>query len=277
MYAISLVIGAAATIVLASPTSADFSFTKDLLSRTVVSTDGICGIYNNSKTCAGSAFGSCCSQFGYCGSDDDHCGVGCQSGWGSCGVTQPTTTWGTLGCYSDQSNARTLLTSMNVASNTVEKCQAACVSGGFNYSGTEFGSQCFCGSTISNGGAQVDSSGCNKTCTGNSTETCGGSGTLSVYVITPTWQKVGCYSDSTTARALNTSYNIAGVTNDKCKATCQANGFKYSGTEYGTQCFCGNAIQNSATAVGAGCNIACSGDSTSYCGGSNAISLFTWM
>ncbi|KAK9773306.1 hypothetical protein SCAR479_10035 [Seiridium cardinale] len=139
---------------------------------------------------------------------------------------------------------------MNAANNTIEKCQAACVSGGFNYSGTEFGSH---------------------------TETCGGSGTLSVYVITPTWQKVRRYSDSTIARALNTSYDIAGVTNGKCKTTCQANCFKYAGPEYGTQCFCGNAVQNSATAVGTGCNVARSGDSTSYCGGSNAISLLTWI
>ncbi|KAI1839981.1 hypothetical protein JX265_013597 [Neoarthrinium moseri] len=277
MYALGLIFTAAATVVLASPAPADFGFSKDLLRRALVSSDGICGIYNNSRTCTGSGFGGCCSQFGYCGSDDDHCGVGCQSGWGSCGVTAPTTTWGALGCYSDQSNARTLTTSMNVASNTIERCQAACVAAGFNYSGTEFGNQCFCGTTISNGGAQVDPSGCNKACSGNSTQICGGAGTLSVSIITPRWQKVGCYSDSTTARTLSVSYNIAGVTNDNCKATCEANGYKYAATEYGTQCFCGNSIQNGASAVGAGCNIACAGDSTTYCGGSNAMSLFTYM
>jgi hypothetical protein len=45
-----------------------------------VSTDGSCG----TTTCAGSAFGNCCSQYGWCGSTADHCGTGCQSASGTC-------------------------------------------------------------------------------------------------------------------------------------------------------------------------------------------------
>ncbi|OSS54028.1 hypothetical protein B5807_00423 [Epicoccum nigrum] len=49
-----------------------------------VSTDGNCGSTAGS-TCLGSTFGNCCSQYNYCGSTTDHCGTGCQSGFGNCG------------------------------------------------------------------------------------------------------------------------------------------------------------------------------------------------
>ncbi|EFQ36004.1 polysaccharide deacetylase [Colletotrichum graminicola M1.001] len=50
-----------------------------------ISTDATCGA-SNRKTCLGSAFGNCCSQYGYCGSTTDHCGTGCQTGFGNCTV-----------------------------------------------------------------------------------------------------------------------------------------------------------------------------------------------
>ncbi|KAI0528113.1 carbohydrate esterase family 4 protein [Xylaria bambusicola] len=45
-----------------------------------VSIDGSCG---NGVTCDGSGFGTCCSQYGFCGSTDDYCGTGCQPAFGS--------------------------------------------------------------------------------------------------------------------------------------------------------------------------------------------------
>ncbi|TVY68383.1 Lectin-B [Fusarium oxysporum f. sp. cubense] len=47
-----------------------------------ISTDGQCG--KNGKTCKGSTFGDCCSPQGWCGKEKDHCGTGCQSGFGTC-------------------------------------------------------------------------------------------------------------------------------------------------------------------------------------------------
>ncbi|KAI6327834.1 hypothetical protein MCOR34_000336 [Pyricularia oryzae] len=56
------------------------------------SSDGTCG-GSTGSTCAGTPFGTCCSQYGYCGSTDAHCTGGCQSGFGSCssggGGSQP--------------------------------------------------------------------------------------------------------------------------------------------------------------------------------------------
>ncbi|ETS74682.1 hypothetical protein PFICI_13166 [Pestalotiopsis fici W106-1] len=50
-----------------------------------ISTDGSCS--KNGKTCKGSTFGDCCSASNYCGKTTDHCGTGCQSGFGTCTST----------------------------------------------------------------------------------------------------------------------------------------------------------------------------------------------
>ncbi|KAH9214127.1 hypothetical protein DL95DRAFT_301065 [Leptodontidium sp. 2 PMI_412] len=49
-----------------------------------VSTNGECG---GTTTCMGSAFGNCCSKWGWCGSTADYCSddAGCMSGFGTCG------------------------------------------------------------------------------------------------------------------------------------------------------------------------------------------------
>ncbi|KAL2060629.1 hypothetical protein VTL71DRAFT_9270 [Oculimacula yallundae] len=244
--------------------------------KRAVSIDGVCGGYNNTNTCTGSGFGTCCSLFGYCGTDDAHCGYGCQSGYGNCVTKQPAVTWASIGCYTDSGASRTLRTAANVGGNTVEICTAACAAAGFSLAGMEFGSQCFCDNAISGAGVLADPATCNKACPGNPLEICGGGDRLSVYKVTPTWQTVGCYTDTTNARTLSASYNIAGNTNEKCQAACQAGGFKYSGTEFGNQCFCGNSIAPTGQVTG-DCLTPCQGDATSKCGGINRLSLNVYM
>ncbi|KAK3943387.1 carbohydrate-binding module family 18 protein [Diplogelasinospora grovesii] len=51
-----------------------------------VSADGTCG---TGVTCAGSRYGSCCSEHGFCGSTSDYCGAGCQVGLGQCSGSSP--------------------------------------------------------------------------------------------------------------------------------------------------------------------------------------------
>ncbi|CEI39825.1 hypothetical protein FVEN_g2105 [Fusarium venenatum] len=65
------------------------SFGAEMLQVRAVPTsvDGICGAFNGSASCLGTGYGNCCSQFGYCGKSDLHCGTGCQTGFGSCGNT----------------------------------------------------------------------------------------------------------------------------------------------------------------------------------------------
>jgi hypothetical protein len=121
--------------------------------------------------------------------------------------------------------------------------------------------------------APVDPSQCNAPCPGDASEICGGANALSLYTVQPVWQSMGCYSDSTNARTLTASINIAGNTVEKCQAACQANGYRYAGMEFGSQCFCGNSIGNGGAPVSS-CAMPCPGDSTEVCGGSNALSLY---
>ncbi|KAF2621595.1 carbohydrate-binding module family 18 protein, partial [Macroventuria anomochaeta] len=51
-----------------------------------VSLDGACGGVTG-KTCSGSTFGSCCSEYGYCGSGDLYCTGACQPTFGTCDTT----------------------------------------------------------------------------------------------------------------------------------------------------------------------------------------------
>ncbi|KAH7175202.1 hypothetical protein EDB81DRAFT_895596, partial [Dactylonectria macrodidyma] len=66
-----------------------------------VSTDGVCGA--NGYTCAGSAFGGCCSEYGYCGDTSAYCGTGCQTAFGTCNA--PVSTDGTCSSNSDPEGA----------------------------------------------------------------------------------------------------------------------------------------------------------------------------
>lgn len=49
-------------------------------------------------------------------------------------------------------------------------------------------------------------------------------------------------------------------------------GYKYSGTEYANECFCGNYLPTN-NATSSDCNMPCKGDSTQTCGAGNRISV----
>ncbi|KAF1923130.1 carbohydrate-binding module family 18 protein [Didymella exigua CBS 183.55] len=51
-----------------------------------VSLDGACG-GTTGQTCSGSTFGTCCSEYGYCGSTDIYCTGACQPTFGTCNNT----------------------------------------------------------------------------------------------------------------------------------------------------------------------------------------------
>jgi hypothetical protein len=58
-----------------------------------VSQDASCG-GTTGNTCQGSAFGSCCSKNGWCGSLSAYCDAGCQPAFGTCSSTSNSTTTG---------------------------------------------------------------------------------------------------------------------------------------------------------------------------------------
>ena len=67
--------------------------------------------------------------------------------------------------------------------------------------------------------------------------------------------------------------NSNSMTNVACQTYCTSLGFAYSGTEYSSECYCGNTLP---TVASSSCNMACSASgSTEICGGPNALSVST--
>ncbi|KAL2210725.1 hypothetical protein CC79DRAFT_527896 [Sarocladium strictum] len=66
---------------------------------------------------------------------------------------------------------------------TNERCVAACGAQGYNYAGTEYAGECFCGNEYENEGGELVDEGCNMKCLGNRQQFCGGSNRLSAWSV----------------------------------------------------------------------------------------------
>lgn len=130
-----------------------YSLTAGLLSASfanaAISTDGSCG--GTSKyTCQGSSYGNCCSQYGWCGSSDAHCKAGCNSAFGTCTGSTPTTIKSST--QPAPTSTRTSAAPSSTPTNKVST-DATCGSnnGGATCLGSTFGNCCsgsgWCGST----------------------------------------------------------------------------------------------------------------------------------
>ncbi|CAH0058644.1 unnamed protein product [Clonostachys solani] len=90
----------------------------------------------------------------------------------------------------------------------------------------------------------------------------------------------GNANDNTTERTLPASlYASDALTNEVCVNYCKSLGFKYAGSEYSRECWCANSYlptRQPGTTVSslAGCNMACGGDASQYCGGAGWLSLY---
>jgi len=51
---------------------------------------GRCGLEYSNQKC--SKKNECCSKWGYCGTSEKHCNVGCQIKYGKCNITEKNTT-----------------------------------------------------------------------------------------------------------------------------------------------------------------------------------------
>lgn len=224
----------------------------------------------------------------------------------SSSVSQATTTsisalsnYSYMGCYNETHDRRALNGNGRTgSSNNLESCAAFC--SGYAYFGVEYGAECYCGSTIySNSVRQSDESGCSMACAANASQKCGGPDFLNIYYInvtssvsttttsistTPTgpivvqsvgsYSYMGCYTEATNGRALNSlSKAAASISVDTCASYCSA--YTYFGVEYGNECYCGNAIQSGSGLITDGrCKMPCAANSTQICGGPNGLNMY---
>jgi hypothetical protein len=84
----------------------------------------------------------------------------------------------------------------------------------------------------------------------------------------------GCWTEGNGARALNQkSTASAAMTLEVCAAFCD--GYKYFGTEYSSECFCGDFLHaTSSEAPISDCSMTCSGNPYQYCGAGNRLELY---
>ena len=87
------------------------------------------------------------------------------------------------GCYSDLVPSRSIRTlSTWGRGDTTKSCITHCAGAGFEFAGTEFGTQCFCGHEIEQTQAKKVADGqCNMPCAGDGKQVCGGSSAISIY------------------------------------------------------------------------------------------------
>ncbi|PMD64690.1 WSC-domain-containing protein, partial [Hyaloscypha bicolor E] len=193
-----------------------------------------------------------------------------------------------IGCYTDLAGGITRsLSSAAFAYDpmTLESCAANCAN--YDFFGTEYGRECYCGYTL-DPTLRATESDCNTPCSGNSSEICGTGARLSVYqnqvYIPPpsppaheaqsgnySWQ--GCIMEVTNGgpRALSDfAYYNDTMTVEACVNACSA--YTYAGIEYGRECYCGNTINpGGGPAPTTDCSFLCPGNSLEYCGAGSRL------
>ncbi|GAM82547.1 hypothetical protein ANO11243_005290 [Dothideomycetidae sp. 11243] len=93
---------------------------------------------------------------------------------------------------------------------------------------------------------------------------------------------LGCGNDSyqSPLRTLNAIYTTAAnMSIEYCQTYCNSQGYRYSGVEYATQCYCDLAVNPTAEFYAginltSGCTMTCPGNRAELCGGPNHVNVF---
>ncbi|KAG8798109.1 hypothetical protein FRC18_008753, partial [Serendipita sp. 400] len=211
--------------------------------------------------------------------------------------------WTYQDCYSDEIDNRSLGVRMYLDGGmTASSCMSACFRQGYMFAGVEYADECCepffttyprlqsvyvttdCSNTIASSSGTAD--GCTMACSGDSTTLCGGPDRLNLYKYTginlpaaPTvlasynnWYSKGCYTDSVINRALTVQSFKDSMTVEMCIDACANAGHIVAGLEFGTECYCGDALPT--TPATDNCIMPCGGDSSHICGGPNRLNVY---
>ncbi|KAK3374563.1 WSC domain-containing protein [Podospora didyma] len=208
------------------------------------------------------------------------------------------------GCYKDSAErtGTKSLTSARlddftpVTGMTLQECEDFCLVNAtgapYLYWGVEYGGECYCGNSLSTGTFKTFDTDCKVICKGSMTEVCGDGNRLSLYG-TPTTAPAdvpipispavsaylpvgtsGCWAETSPRALSGSAYASTAMTNAACGNVCKNDGFVYFGTEYGSECYCGNSFTSVETP--GDCTMDCAGDNTQDCGNGNRLSVNLW-
>ncbi|XP_060070005.1 uncharacterized protein LOC132550023 [Ylistrum balloti] len=85
---------------------------------------------------------------------------------------------------------------------------------------------------------------------------------------------IGCFVDADDRLMGGHFENNAHMTTELCIQHCKTLGFWYAGTQYRTQCFCGDNHDRHSLATESDCNSPCGGNSKEICGGTWRVSVY---
>jgi hypothetical protein len=190
------------------------------------------------------------------------------------------------GCWHEANNTRTLVLAslLDPVAMTVEVCETFCSAGGFPAFGVEFGQEWYCGTYLRDNVTQTDQLSCLQPCVG------GGPALLDVYILENYTQPSipqsvgasmyqGCFTEAPSPnRALNMSqFDSEAMTVEACEASCSAGDFTFFGTDFSSQCFCGNELGFGSSIAPGGdseCSMTCAGNYTEFCGDANRLNVY---
>ncbi|KAL1864253.1 hypothetical protein Daus18300_007850 [Diaporthe australafricana] len=95
---------------------------------------------------------------------------------------QPMVKYTAQGCYGEPQGSRALHRVLSSAKMTSNKCLVLCSYNSFYYAGLQFGTECWCGNSLDPNAKPIDQSKCSIPCGGDSSETCGGSLALQLFM-----------------------------------------------------------------------------------------------
>ncbi|XP_054266022.1 uncharacterized protein LOC128988606 isoform X1 [Macrosteles quadrilineatus] len=188
-----------------------------------------------------------------------------------------------VGCYQDDENSRQLDGHLEDSGFLTHlKCTGLCYSRGFLYAGTQYSYQCFCGDKPPNPNLKLAEKECFKRCTGDPGEICGGPTRNSIREtgipdLPVAGKYLGCFNDINNQIFGHSHKYTFDKTNTprRCMNFCLQLGFRYSGVEYGKECFCGNEKPNTNLAVNQeDCSKPCSGDAVESCGADWRLAVY---
>jgi hypothetical protein len=192
------------------------------------------------------------------------------------------------GCYypTGTSSLSTKVTfQYNDVALTTEGCLQICANKNATWGATSAGRTCLCGTDYSIGsGYYRDQATCNQPCSGNKTQSCGWAYGYSVYNITASsytrqnithpagWQ--GCFNDPGQAGLTGFSWVRNDMTPEQCNYGCGELGYKRAGLLFGNRCRCGDEWKGGALYPYTSCQIPCTGDMNTTCGGNFVTEVY---
>ncbi|CAM9274851.1 unnamed protein product [Laminaria digitata] len=218
--------------------------------------------------------------------------------------TPSPTEYSLAGCFTDLKSSRILTSQFSATVMSAEVCFDLCNDGVNTHFGTQFARECWCGvdADLTKNGDMLAIEECDFLCAGTTSgEFCGGRNKLTAYeiaeevaptpapllIVAPTPapteevvpsgpEYIGCYEDGR-VRAMNAEgkYTNGAMTNEACAAFCGENGHGFAGTQFSSECWCGDSFDLYGPFPENLCSFPCQGDAQQECGGLFALSVYS--